>query len=153
MNEFNNCWSQETPNVRFFSHIITKTAYFKEINRFLSAVTASSKNRNTLSNNGTLKVILHVSKDKDFSTRCSNPETREDMWENYVSCGWSLWQIFPEVVSFFYMYVYIPVNEKTEVKQTENKLCILLLRLQIGNLKCLWRHNCIHTRMCSYCMK
>ena len=51
-----------------FSHIITKIAYFKEINRVLPA---SSKNRNALSNSGTLQVILHVSKDKDFSTRCS----------------------------------------------------------------------------------
>ena len=47
-------------------------AYFKELNRVLSAVTASSKNRYALSNSVTLHVILHVSKDKDFSTGCSN---------------------------------------------------------------------------------
>ena len=62
-----------------FSHMIAIVAYFKEINRVLSAVTASSKNRYALSNSVTLQVILHVSKDKDFSTRCSNAEIREVM--------------------------------------------------------------------------
>ena len=52
-----------------------KIAYFKEINQVLSAVTASSKNRCAYSPIVTSQVILHVSKDKDFSTR-SNPETR-----------------------------------------------------------------------------
>ena len=68
-----------------FSHMVATIAYFKEINRVLSAVTASSKYRNALSNSGTLQVILHVSKAKDFSTRCSNPETREVMWEKMSS--------------------------------------------------------------------
>jgi len=81
LNEFKNCWSQETTSVRFFSPIITKIGYFKKINRVLSAVTANSKSRNALSNSGTLQVILNVSKDKDFSTRCSNSEIREVMWE------------------------------------------------------------------------
>ena len=70
----------------YFSHMIAIIAYFKEINRVLSAVTASSKNRSALSNSVTLQVILHVSKDKDFSTRCSNAEIREVMWEKiYIS--------------------------------------------------------------------
>ena len=67
-----------------FSHMIARIAYFKEINRVLSAVTASSKNRYALSNSMTLQVIIHVSKDKDFSTRCSNAEIREVMCENYI---------------------------------------------------------------------
>ena len=58
-----------------FSHMIAIIAYFKEINRVLSAVTASSKNRYALPNS----VTLHMSKDKDFSTRCSNAEIREVM--------------------------------------------------------------------------
>ena len=62
-----------------FSHMIAIIAYFKEINRVLSAVTASSKNRYVLSNSVTFQVILHVSKDKDFSTRCSNAEIREEV--------------------------------------------------------------------------
>ena len=62
-----------------FSHIITKIAYFKEIKQVFSAVTASSKNRYALSNSVALQVILHVSKDMDFSTRCSNAEIREVM--------------------------------------------------------------------------
>ena len=61
------------------SHMIAIIAYFKEINRVLSAVTASSKNRHALSNSVTLQVILHASKDKDFLTRCSNAEIREVM--------------------------------------------------------------------------
>ena len=64
--------------------MIAIIAYFKEINRVLSAVTASSKNRYTLSNSVTLQVILHLSKDKDFSTRCSNAEIREVMWEKCI---------------------------------------------------------------------
>ena len=61
--------------------MIAIIAYFKEINRVLSAVhvTATSKNRYALSNSVTLQVILHLSKDKDFSTRCSNAEIREVM--------------------------------------------------------------------------
>ena len=62
-----------------FSYMIAIIAYFKEINRVLSAVTASSKNRYALSISVSSQVILHMSKDKDFSTRCSNPETREVM--------------------------------------------------------------------------
>ena len=64
-----------------FSHMIAIITYFKEINRVLSAVTASSKTRYDLSNSETSQVILHVSKDKDFSTRCSNAEIREVMRE------------------------------------------------------------------------
>jgi len=62
-------------------------AYFKEINRVLSVVTASSKNRYASSNSRTSQVILYVSKDKDFSTRCSNPEKREVMWEKSAKSG------------------------------------------------------------------
>jgi len=62
-----------------FSDMIAIIAYCKEINRVLSAVTASSKNRYALSNSVTLQVIFHVLKDKDVSTRCSNAEIREVM--------------------------------------------------------------------------
>ena len=62
-----------------FSHMIAIIAYFIEINLALSAVTASSKNIYALSKRVTLQVILHVSKDKDFSTRCSNAEIRKVM--------------------------------------------------------------------------
>ena len=62
-----------------FSHMIAINAYFKEIKRVLSAVTASSKIRYALSNSVTSQVILYVSKDNDFSTRCSNAEIREFM--------------------------------------------------------------------------
>ena len=62
-----------------FSHMIAIIAYFKEINRVLSAVTDSSKNKYVLSDSLTLQVILHVSKDKDFSTCCSNAEIWEVM--------------------------------------------------------------------------
>ena len=61
-----------------FSHMIARIP-FKEINQVLSAVTASSKNRYALSDSVALQVILHVSKDKDFSTRCFNAEIREVM--------------------------------------------------------------------------
>ena len=42
-----------------FSHMVALIAYFKEINRVLSAVTASSINRYALSNSVVLQVILH----------------------------------------------------------------------------------------------
>ena len=62
-----------------FSHMIAIIAYFKEINRALSTLTARSENRCAYSNSVTSQVILHMSKDKDFSTRCSNEEIREVM--------------------------------------------------------------------------
>ena len=60
-----------------FSDMIAIIAYSKEINQVLSAVTASSKNRYAMSNSVTPQFILHVSKDKDFSNRCSSAEIRE----------------------------------------------------------------------------
>ena len=70
-----------------FSHMIAITAYFKEINRVLSAVTASSKNRH-LTCSVTTQIILNVSKDKKFSTRCSIAEIREVVWETNTCSIW-----------------------------------------------------------------